>query len=81
LQGFGKKDSITKLVKNNLIFMAPVVNPDGYEFTFVEDGDRLWRKTRTPTKQDGCIGIDANRNWDIKFGGTMMVNEIFTLDF
>jgi len=63
LQGFGKKDSITKLVKNNLIFMAPVVNPDGYEFTFVE------------------VGIDANRNWDIKFGGTMMVNKIFTLDF
>ena len=54
--------------------MAPVINPDGYEFTFLEDnGDRLWRKTRTPTKDKDCIGIDANRNWDIEFGGTTMI--------
>ena len=47
--------------------LSPVINPDGYEFTFF--GDRLWRKTRTPTSDPDCPGIDANRNWDVMFGG------------
>ncbi|KAK8397433.1 hypothetical protein O3P69_004877 [Scylla paramamosain] len=44
----------------NFYFM-PVINPDGYDYSFTDD--RLWRKTRSNTSQR-CKGVDANRNWD-----------------
>lgn len=47
---------------NQLDFIIqPVVNPDGYEFTFKRF--RLWRKTRAPTGGI-CSGVDANRNYN-----------------
>ncbi|CAB3219977.1 unnamed protein product [Arctia plantaginis] len=46
--------------------ILPLVNPDGYEYTHTHE--RLWRKTRSinPTT-DTCIGVDANRNFDVAF--------------
>lgn len=41
-------------------YIFPVVNPDGYKFTF--EKDRLWRKTRKP--YGICVGADLNRNFD-----------------
>ncbi|XP_049827688.1 carboxypeptidase B-like isoform X3 [Schistocerca gregaria] len=41
--------------------VIPVLNPDGYEYTFTTE--RLWRKTRSPTSGE-CVGVDANRNFD-----------------
>lgn len=47
---------------NDLDFVIqPVVNPDGYEFSF--ERYRLWRKTRSKNGMM-CIGVDANRNYD-----------------
>lgn len=47
---------------NDLDFIVqPVVNPDGYEFTF--NRFRLWRKTRSKNGFS-CNGVDANRNYD-----------------
>ncbi|OXU22503.1 hypothetical protein TSAR_005494 [Trichomalopsis sarcophagae] len=49
-------------------YILPVVNPDGYEYTF--RGDRLWRKNRgNPQKGGSCIGIDLNRNFGYRWGG------------
>ncbi|KAK4057321.1 hypothetical protein OIO90_001818 [Microbotryomycetes sp. JL221] len=45
---------------------VPVSNPDGYEYTWSPDGDRLWRKNRQPVG-DGCLGIDLNKNWAYKW--------------
>lgn len=44
--------------------IVPGVNPDGYEFS--RKGDKMWRKNRRPSSKD-CIGIDGNRNYDIKW--------------
>ncbi|XP_022823840.1 carboxypeptidase B-like [Spodoptera litura] len=43
--------------------LLPVVNPDGYKFTFTNQ--RMWRKTRSvhPTSPT-CFGTDGNRNYD-----------------
>ncbi|XP_070500161.1 zinc carboxypeptidase-like [Chironomus tepperi] len=51
--------------------VIPVVNVDGYEFTW--KSDRLWRKTRRPSNLL-CFGADPNRNWDNFFnqGGSSM---------
>ena len=55
----GSNPRVDSLVQARDIWILPVANPDGYEFTFT--GDRLWRKTRTP-QAGGAIGVDMNRN-------------------
>ena len=47
------------LLASRDIWVIPVVNPDGYEYTFTTD--RLWRKNRRPNG-DGSFGVDLNRN-------------------
>ncbi|XP_045033864.1 carboxypeptidase A4-like [Daphnia magna] len=37
-------------------YIMPVVNPDGYRYTFAANGDRLWRKNRRPNDGSACIG-------------------------
>lgn len=51
--------------------VIPVVNVDGYEFTW--KSERLWRKSRRPSNLL-CFGADLNRNWDNFFnqGGSSM---------
>lgn len=47
--------------------VVPVVNPDGYAFSW--DHDRLWRKNRRPSSvKDGRGGVDLNRNWGENWG-------------
>lgn len=53
------------LVAQRDIWVVPVVNPDGYEFTFTTD--RLWRKNRRPMS-GGAIGVDLNRNHTTNWG-------------
>ena len=47
--------------------IIPVVNVDGYKYTW--STDRLWRKNRTPNDNSTCIGTDINRNWGDHWGG------------
>lgn len=44
--------------------MAPLLNPDGYEYSHTND--RMWRKNRSPPPSgSSCWGVDLNRNWDV----------------
>lgn len=47
------------------IWVIPVENPDGYQYTFTTD--RLWRKNRRPNS-DGSFGVDPNRNYPAFWG-------------
>jgi hypothetical protein len=47
------------------IVVAPIINPDGYEYS--RTNNRFWRKNRTPNP-DGSVGTDLNRNWGEKWG-------------
>ncbi|XP_053678271.1 zinc carboxypeptidase-like [Anopheles nili] len=58
-------------------FVFPIVNPDGYRFTFT--GDRLWRKNRKPYGL--CRGVDLNRNFDSNWGGTGSSDDPCSYDF
>uniref|UniRef100_A0A1B0DBQ1 Zinc carboxypeptidase A 1 n=1 Tax=Phlebotomus papatasi TaxID=29031 RepID=A0A1B0DBQ1_PHLPP len=46
-------------------FFFPIVNPDGYVYSF--EKDRLWRKNRKPYGL--CRGVDLNRNFNSSWNG------------
>eukprot|EP00999_Lentomonas_sp_LEN2_P002728 NODE_600_length_1336_cov_406.497105_g561_i0.p1 GENE.NODE_600_length_1336_cov_406.497105_g561_i0~~NODE_600_length_1336_cov_406.497105_g561_i0.p1 ORF type:complete len:432 (-),score=138.65 NODE_600_length_1336_cov_406.497105_g561_i0:41-1291(-) len=46
--------------------IVPVVNPDGYEYSWTND--RMWRKNRRNNSGSSAYGVDLNRNWDIMWG-------------
>ena len=52
------------------IWVAPMVNPDGHEFTRTQN--RLWRKNRR-RNPGGSFGVDPNRNYGYMWG-TLDVN-------
>ncbi len=56
---------VKHLVDNCEIWIVPVVNPDGYEYS--RTGDRMWRKNRRDNG-DGTFGVDLNRNYDSMWG-------------
>lgn len=47
------------------IWVIPVENPDGYQYTFT--ADRLWRKNLR-ANADGSTGVDPNRNYPAFWG-------------
>ena len=47
------------------IWVAPMVNPDGHEYSRTHD--RLWRKNRRKNR-DGSFGVDPNRNYGYMWG-------------
>jgi carboxypeptidase A2 len=49
------------LARYDDIYFLPVVNPDGYVYTWTND--RLWRKSRNQNPGSSCIGTDLNRNF------------------
>ena len=56
---------IVDLLETTELWFLPVVNPDGYEYTFTDE--RLWRKNLRDNDGDGIItnndGVDLNRNY------------------
>ncbi|XP_076452079.1 zinc carboxypeptidase-like [Babylonia areolata] len=59
---------ITEALTKYTWVIIPVVNPDGYEYTW--NYDRMWRKNRNPIHGANCKGVDLNRNYDMMFGST-----------
>ena len=64
----GWKDNdkqIKNLLKATELWFVPVMNPDGYQYTFTNE--RLWRKNLRDNDGDGQItnadGVDPNRNY------------------
>lgn len=66
LDGYGVDSEITSLLDNVTFRVAPVMNPDGYVYTW--GPERFWRKTRR-NNGDGTFGVDWNRNWAQGWGG------------
>ena len=81
LDNYGSDPEITELVDTTELWFAPVLNPDGYDFTFTED-NRLWRKNLRDNNGDGQLtlgdGVDLNRNFSTKWGYD---NEGSSIDF
>lgn len=54
--------AIRQLVDTTEVWVVPVVNPDGYQYSWGQD--RYWRKNR----REGH-GVDLNRNFSVAWGG------------
>jgi hypothetical protein len=78
VEGFGKDPRITWMVKNHEIWVIPMPNPDGTEYTLNVES---WRKNRSPNYisettpgpfdpkvYPTSFGVDLNRNYDIAWG-------------
>ncbi|KAF8939284.1 hypothetical protein EDD21DRAFT_382377 [Dissophora ornata] len=59
--GYQHNKKITRLVDQFEFVIVPVLNADGYVFTW--ENNRMWRKNRQPTSVPFCPGTDTNRNW------------------
>ncbi len=67
LDGYGNDPEMKRRVDQAEIWVVPVVNPDGYEYS--RSQDNWWKKNRRPVGETACgeateaIGTDLNRNY------------------
>uniref|UniRef100_A0A1A9WD14 Peptidase M14 domain-containing protein n=1 Tax=Glossina brevipalpis TaxID=37001 RepID=A0A1A9WD14_9MUSC len=61
------------------IYLVPLVNPDGYEYSHTSD--RFWRKNRHQYPGRSCVGVDINRNfannWNRRGASANICSEVF----
>jgi murein tripeptide amidase MpaA len=67
IEDYATDARLRDLVDRCEVIVIPVVNCDGYEFTWLPN-NRLWRKNRRDNG-DGTFGVDPNRNWGYQWGG------------
>ncbi len=68
IEGWSNNSEIQSFLDSTEVIIVPIVNPDGYEWTYTSGGDRFWRKNRR-NNNGSCEGVDLNRNWDIDWNG------------
>lgn len=72
LDGYGEDERITRIVDTTELWFVLSANPDGYDFTHADPGNRQWRKNLRDNDGDGRIapgdGVDLNRNFAYKWG-------------
>jgi len=66
LESYGSDETVTSIVDNLNLYYAPVINPDGYSYTWTSD--RMHRKTMMPNGCSSNTGTDPNRNWAFHWG-------------
>ncbi|MFZ4573639.1 MAG: M14 family metallopeptidase [Phycisphaerales bacterium] len=68
IEMYAAEPRIAELLEDVEIIVIPVQNVDGYEFTWANTNNRLWRKNRRPNA-NGTTGVDLNRNFGFGWGG------------
>ena len=64
-EGYASNPDIRRRVDASEIWIVPLVNPDGLEYTI--QTYRWWRKNRR-ANADGSFGVDLNRNYGYMWG-------------
>ncbi|XP_010737533.3 carboxypeptidase O [Larimichthys crocea] len=60
---------LEQMLQNLDVYVTPVINVDGYNYTWVNSSTRLWRKSRSdPPPNSTCYGVDLNRNFNANWG-------------
>src|SRR4029077_18672827 len=64
---YATDSAVRKLLLNTQLWFIPVMNPDGYQYTFQSPDTRLWRKNLRDNNGNGTTevgdGVDPNRNY------------------
>ncbi|MFE9672654.1 M14 family zinc carboxypeptidase [Streptomyces sp. NPDC006259] len=72
LDSYRTDKRVKKLVDSTELWFVLSANPDGYDYTFQDAANRLWRKNLRDVNADGEIrtgdGVDLNRNFAYKWG-------------
>lgn len=72
LDNYGTDKRVKKIVDSSELWFVLSANPDGYDYTFQNTDNRLWRKNLRDVNGDGVIstgdGVDLNRNFAYKWG-------------
>jgi len=66
LHEYGSDAGVTQMLKSLTFVIIPVLNVDGYSYSWTDD--RMWRKTRS-NYGTLCDGVDPNRNFDAEWAG------------
>ncbi len=66
VSNYGSDPRITRLLDELEWVFLPMVNPDGFNFTWTDQ--RFWRKNKRVI-DDRLRGVDLNRNWEHEWGG------------
>lgn len=73
-----QNSEIQSIANNFNWIIFPVVNPDGYKYTF--EKDRMWRKNRNLFNWS-CWGVDLNRNYPFHWNETGSSSDPCRYDF
>ncbi|PAZ12993.1 zinc carboxypeptidase [Streptomyces sp. SA15] len=72
LDNYKTDKRIKKVVDSTELWFVLSANPDGYDYTFQDPDNRMWRKNLRDNNGDGAIttgdGVDLNRNFSYKWG-------------
>ena len=56
-------ENVDGVLDNFDFYVIPVLNPEGYAYTWEGRRSRLWRKNRRRNNRF-CSGVDINRNFE-----------------
>ncbi|KAF3695075.1 Carboxypeptidase O [Channa argus] len=69
VHSYKNNKKLEQMLQNLDIYVTPVINVDGYIFSWANDSTRLWRKSRSPPPPgSSCYGVDLNRNFNANWG-------------
>jgi hypothetical protein len=68
VNGYGNTSRITQIVNSTVVWVAPMLDPDGGEWDIRYGKYHSWRKNRQPTPGSDAIGTDINRNFGYRWG-------------
>jgi hypothetical protein len=58
---------ITSLLDSTVVYIIPILNPDGAVYDFKDGYFHEWRKNRQPIPNSSAIGVDLNRQFGFKW--------------
>ncbi|RVE75336.1 hypothetical protein OJAV_G00015660 [Oryzias javanicus] len=68
LESYKTDAKVETMMRDMDFYVTPVLNVDGYIYSWKDNTTRLWRKNRSPGPSGDCYGTDLNRNFDANWG-------------
>ncbi|KAJ0070003.1 hypothetical protein NL108_000241, partial [Boleophthalmus pectinirostris] len=69
VQSYKTNAHMERMLQNLDVYVTPVINVDGYMYSWVDNSTRKWRKSRSsPPPGSSCYGVDLNRNFNANWG-------------